>query len=70
MTLEKVRKVVKDNLGIMHYFRFKGARNQIEEFRGMITNVYPSIFIIKIDNTTIRSFSYSDLLIDNLEIIS
>lgn len=70
MTLDKVKKLVNDNLGIMHSFRFKGARNQIEEFRGMITNIYPSIFIITIDNEMIRSFSYSDLLIDNLEIIS
>lgn len=69
MTLEKIKKIVMENLGVMHSFRFKGSRNQIDEFDGVITNAYPSIFIITMDNNMVRSFTYSDLLIDNLEIL-
>ena len=69
MTLEKIRKIVKENLGVMHSFRFKGTRNQIDEFDGVITNIYPSIFLITMDNNMVRSFTYSDLLIDNLQIV-
>ena len=42
---------------------------QSEEFFGKIIGAYPSIFIIELDNKIIKSFSYSDLLINNLEII-
>ena len=51
-------------------FRHNGARNQIEEFCGIITNTYNYIFTIKIiDKDEIKSFSYSDILINNLEIL-
>lgn len=69
MTLEKIKKIVKENLGVTHLFRFKGARNQIDEFEGVITDLYPSVFIITMDNNMVRSFTYSDLLIANLEIV-
>lgn len=69
MTLDKIKKIVADNKGIIHLFRFKGARNQIDEFQGIITDLYPAIFIITLDNSTVKSFSYSDLLVDNLEIV-
>lgn len=70
MTLDKIREVVKNNLGIMHSFRFKGTRNQTEEFDGRIVAMYPSVFIIELSSLQVKSFSYSDLLIENLEIIA
>lgn len=69
MTLEKIKKIVADNKGIQHSFKFKGTRNQVDEFDGVITAMYPAIFIITLDNCMVKSFSYSDLLVDNLEII-
>lgn len=70
MTLDKIKEIVKNNFGVMHSFRFKGTRNQIEEFNGKIIAMYPSVFIIGLENSQVKSFSYSDLLIENLEIIS
>ena len=69
MTLEVTKKLVFDNIGIQHNFVFHGTRNQNEEFSGIITEVYPAIFIITLDNGQTRSYSYSDMLISNLEII-
>ncbi len=69
MTISMVKKYVSDNKGVEHSFRFKGSRNQTEEFEGTITGVYPAIFVITLNDSKIRSFSYSDLLIDNLEIL-
>ncbi len=69
MTIGMAKQLVKDNKGTTHYFRFRGARNQIEEFEGIITDIYPAIFIIKQQDEKIRSFSYSDVLIDNLRIL-
>ena len=70
MTIGMAKQLVRDNKGAVHSFRFRGARNQIEEFEGMITDIYPAIFIIKLNNQKIRSFSYSDVLIDNLKILN
>ena len=51
-------------------FRFNGSRNQTEEFEGKIIGIYKSVFIIESDtNNRIKSFSYSDVLVDNLEIL-
>ena len=52
------------------HFRFNGARNQIEEFDGIIIDTYNYIFTIKTinDKEELKSFTYSDVLIDNLEI--
>ena len=52
-------------------FKFNGSRNQIEEFEGIIKNTYPAIFTIetKSVDSRIKSFTYSDILVENLEII-
>lgn len=68
--LDKVREEVRSNLNVSRKFVFHGTRNQIEEFEGIISALYPAIFVVTIDENKIRSFSYSDLLIGNLEIIN
>ena len=66
---------IKDNLetkkGQVLHFRFNGARNQIEEFEGCIENTYNFIFTIKTqgEKERIKSFTYSDILTLNLEIL-
>ena len=69
MTLDKIKEFVKKNKGIQHSFKFKGTRNQVDEFQGIITDLYPAIFIITLDDDKVKSFSYNDLLADNLEIV-
>ena len=65
---------IKDDLiakkGKVLKFRHNGSRNQTEEFEGIIDNTYNYIFTIKIvgSKEIIKSFSYSDVLIRNLEI--
>lgn len=69
MTISKVKEIVKNNIGVAKKFVFHGSRNQNEEFEGIITAKYPAVFTITLSNGQIRSYSYSDLLISNLEII-
>lgn len=69
MTIDKMKEMVQENQGVPHLFRFHGARNQIDDFKGVITAMYPAIFIITLDDYQVKSFSYSDLLVSNLEII-
>ena len=69
--INKVKENIKKLIGEKHQFRYNGARNQIEIFEGIIIEVYQAIFIIKIDfpKKELKSFTYSDILINNLEII-
>ena len=68
--IEKIKNELNKEIGITHHFRFNGARNQIEEFTGCIENTYNFIFTIKpINDNRIKSFTYSDVLTYNLEII-
>lgn len=69
MSIEKVKKLVTSNIGKKMNFRYNGARNQVEEFKGKIISCYNSVFIIELDGTpVIKSFAYTDVLIGNLEI--
>ena len=69
MTIDAIKELVKRNKGELKSFIFHGSRNQIDEFQGIITAMYPAVFLIALDDRQIRSFSYSDLLVSNLEII-
>lgn len=69
MMVDKIKCVVKENQGIERVFRFHGSRNQIDEFQGVITELYPAVFIIKLADKRIKTFSYSDILTQNLEIL-
>lgn len=68
--INKIKEDIKNKKGKKYHFRFNGARNQIEEFDGIISEVYNYIFIIKVinDKNDLKSFTYSDVLIENLVI--
>ena len=68
--INKVKEDIINKKGMELNFRHNGSRNQIEEFKGIILNTYNYIFTIKVlsDKEEIKSFSYSDVLIKNLEI--
>ena len=51
-------------------FRFHGGRNQIDEFKGKITYLYPAVFTVLTEDDVIKTFSYSDVLIQSLEIVA
>ena len=68
--INKIKEDIINKKGQVLKFRHNGSRNQIEEFEGIITETYNYVFTIKITNKKeeIKSFSYSDILINNLEI--
>ena len=68
--INKIKEDIESRKGKVLKFRCNGSRNQIEEFKGIIIDTYNYIFTIKTidDKEKIKSFSYSDILIDNLEI--
>lgn len=69
MILENTKEFISNNINIPHKFIFHGSRNQNEEFFGTIKKVFPAIFIVELSNGQVRSYSYNDVLIANLEIV-
>ena len=68
MILDNVKKKIEMNKGLLKRFVFHGTRNQNEEFEGTIIKMYNSLFLVKTMDGQIRSYSYADVLISNLEI--
>lgn len=70
MNIEKIREKLENCKGEIIKFKFNGSRNQVEEFAGVIEHTYNYIFTIKLDNDKDqrKSFSYTDVLTDSLEI--
>ena len=69
MNLDRVKDIVKSYKNKKYKFIYKGSRNQIEEFEGIITDCFSSIFIIETTNGFKKSFSYNDFIIKNIRII-
>lgn len=70
MNITKVKEDVSKYIGKPLHFKYNGSRNQIEEFDGTIENIYNSIFTIKINDTSmVKTFTYSDIITESLEII-
>lgn len=66
MNIDTIRSYVKGYLGKEMKFRYNAGRGQIDEFTGIITDIYNGVFIIKTNDYKVKSFSYSDVLINNL----
>lgn len=67
MNIEKIKEKINELKNKKISFKVNGSRNQIEEFDGIITETYNYIFIVETENIK-KSFSYSDILINNIEI--
>jgi uncharacterized protein Veg len=67
MNIEKIKEKINNLKNKKISFKVNGSRNQIEEFEGIITETYNYIFIVETENMK-KSFSYSDILINNIEI--
>lgn len=68
MTIKKIKDNISDNLGKKVKIIYNGSRNRKEEYKGVLTEVYNYIFIVKLDTDEVKSFSYSDVLTTTIEI--
>lgn len=60
----KIDKKLGDNVKVV----YNGSRNRREEYSGVITEIYNYIFVVEIDGNEKKSFSYSDVLTNTIEI--
>jgi Uncharacterized protein conserved in bacteria len=70
MNIEKIKETIEENKGKSIKFRFNGSRNQTEEFTAVIENAYNYVFIVRLQesNDQLKSFTYSDILTQSLQI--
>ncbi len=69
MNLDAAKREIFSHLKKPHHFYYKGSRNQIEEFDGMIIKCFPSIFLIETKDHQIKSFAYSDFIMKHFKIL-
>ena len=69
MNIKNIKEKLNNNKGKIIHFKYNGARNQTEEFEGMVEETYNAIFTIRLkEDNGIKTFTYSDILIKSLEL--
>lgn len=75
MDVNKVRNAVRSHTGRKVKIRINRGRHRIDETIGIISETYPSIFLVKTqgssNDTSVRtmSYSYTDVLTKDVELI-
>lgn len=71
-TLDNIRHTLEKYVGKKVLLKANKGRKQIVTKQGVLETVYPSVFVIKVgsgyDNYERVSYSYSDLLTENVKI--
>lgn len=72
LNLTQIRKVVEENLGKEVILKANKGRKKIVTNKGILTDAYPSVFTVQIENEfeSIRtvSYSYADVLTSTVEL--
>lgn len=71
-TLDNIRLSLEKHLGKKIILKANKGRKQITTKKGILENVYPSVFIVKLEASESGyqrvSYSYSDLLTENVKL--
>lgn len=68
MTINLIKNKINNRLGDNVKVIYNGSRNKKEEYSGVISETYNYIFIVKMFGNEKKSFSYSDVLTNTIEI--
>ena len=68
--IEKIKDNMEEHIGEEVKIIFNGGRNRIEEYNAVITQMYNFVFVVKRKNdiNELKSFTYSDVLTQTVEI--
>ncbi len=69
MIINNIKIKVSENIGSKVKIMVFGSRNKNEEYFGIIHEVYDQVFIVKLLNNDIKSFSYVDVLTKTVQMI-
>ena len=68
MTIDIIKNKIDKKIGNNVRVIYNGSRNRKEEYSGVIAETYNYIFIVKMDGNEKKSFSYSDVLTNTIEV--
>lgn len=68
MTIEKIKNNIDNRIGDNVKVIYNGSRNKREEYSGVIAETYNFIFIVKMEGSEVKSFSYRDVLTNTVEV--
>lgn len=68
--IEKIKENMEGHIGEEVKIVFNSGRNRIEEFNAIIMQVYNFVFVVQLKNEVneVKSFTYSDILTQTIEI--
>ncbi len=69
-TIATIKKSIEDHLGEKVVLKANGGRKKILVNDGVLESAYPSIFVIRLENDTQRTvtYSYSDVLTKTVQL--
>ena len=68
MTIDRIKNKFDNRIGDSVKIIYNGSRNKKEEYSGIISETYNYIFIVEMDGNEKKSFSYSDVLTNTIEV--
>lgn len=68
MTIDMIKNKIDNRIGDNVKIIYNGSRNRKEEYSGVIAETYNYIFIVSVNGNEKKSFSYSDVLTNTIEV--
>lgn len=62
-----IKKVLISYLGKKVKIKYDLGRNKYEVYEAEIIKIYNSVFLVKLSNNTVKSFSFADLIMKNIK---
>jgi uncharacterized protein Veg len=68
MTINKIKEELNNHIGGSAVIKCDLGRNKIEEYDVIIKELYNHVFVVKLKNNELKSFSYSDIITKTIKI--
>lgn len=68
MTIEKIKNDLNNHIGRSATIKYDLGRNKFEEYDVIIKELYNHVFIVKLKNEELKSFSYTDVITKTIKI--
>lgn len=65
---EMIRSFLLPHIGKTVMIEYNLGRNKFETFRAQIISVYNCLFLVKLSNDTLKSFSFSDIVTKKIKL--
>lgn len=68
MTIDKIKEELNNHIGDKITIKYNLGRNKVEKYNVIIKELYNHVFLVELENTNVKSFSYSDIITKTIKI--